>query len=262
MEWQLFRERGFRIEIINGLITAVRTLTVISVPGPEVKKRFYSLPWFVVAGLIVGLVQYYFGTFLFTWKSGLLNIAAFFMVVINYILTGGLHLDGLADSADAFGIVRSREKNLKILKDSHIGVFGAGAIVLGIVWRLISYNYLLSLNQAIWIVYGISLSRIIQGLILLHIPYVRGSEGKAYGYKGPFFISIILIIQLIIFIRFIAFYHDIRAAIIPFCTAILILLPLLILFIRRLGGFTGDCLGAVTEIFEYTYLTASYFLLI
>jgi adenosylcobinamide-GDP ribazoletransferase len=262
MEWRLFRERGFRIGIINGLITAVRTLTVVSVPGPEVKRRYYSLPWFVAAGLIIGLVQYYIGTFLFTWKSELLNIAAFFMVVINYILTGGLHLDGLADSADAFGTVCNREKTLKILKDSHIGVFGAGAIVLGILWRIILYKHLLSLNQAVWIVYGILLSRVIQALILQHVSYVRGSEGKAYGYKGPFFVSIILFLQVMVFIMYTTFCHDIRVAIIPFCTALLILLFLLSLFVRRLGGFTGDCLGAVTEIFEYTYLTASYLLLI
>lgn len=253
--------RGCQIEVIRGLVTAIRTLTIIPLWGRETAQRYYSLLWFVVVGSGIGFVQYFVGNSLSGLANKPLCMVAFFMVVINYVLTGGLHLDGLADTADGFGTVHSREKTLEILKDSHIGAFGAMAIVFGIVWRLIIYYQLLGLKQFVWIVYGISMARGFQALMLLNIPYARGKEGKAYGYKGPFFVSVILALQLVILVTYISFSHSIEIAIIPFCIAFFVLVLLLALFIRRLGGITGDCLGASTELFEYTYFTVCYLLI-
>ncbi|MDO5577011.1 MAG: adenosylcobinamide-GDP ribazoletransferase, partial [Fibrobacter sp.] len=233
--------------MIRGLITAIRTLTIIPVCGREVSQKCYSLLWFVIVGSGIGFVQYFVGSPLLGLSGKSLGMTAFFMVAINYVLTGGLHLDGLADTADGFGTVHSREKTLEILKDSHIGAFGAIAIVFGILWRLIIYYQLLCVKQTLWILYGISMARVLQALMLLNVPYARGKDGKAYGYKGPFFVSIVLILQLILLVMYITFSNSIVVAIIPFCTAFFVLFLLLSLFIRRLGGITGDCLGAATE---------------
>jgi adenosylcobinamide-GDP ribazoletransferase len=60
-------------------------------------------------------------------------IAAFLTLLIYLLLTGGLHADGLADTMDAFGARRDKEKTLAILKDSHIGTFGALSLVVLVV---------------------------------------------------------------------------------------------------------------------------------
>jgi adenosylcobinamide-GDP ribazoletransferase len=57
-------------------------------------------------------------------------LAAFLTLLVYLLLTGGLHVDGLADTMDAFGARRDRERTLAILKDSHIGTFGALALVM------------------------------------------------------------------------------------------------------------------------------------
>lgn len=255
MAWLLFLKQELQTVILNGFTSAVRTLTVIPVPGYEINKRYHSLPWFIVTGFGIGLLQYYLGGVLFNWESRLLYLSAFLMVALNYLLTGGLHLDGLADVADAFGNNHNREKTLTILKDSHIGVFGTGAVVSGIICRIMAYSYLLNLNKAIWIVYGISISRLVQALILLHVPYVRGSEGKAFGYKGSPYISIILLLELTVFSMYVVLNHDLIPILFSFSIAVFVVVPLLLLIVKRLGGITGDCIGAITEIFEYSFFT-------
>jgi adenosylcobinamide-GDP ribazoletransferase len=65
-------------------------------------------------------------------------LAAFLTLLVYLLLTGGLHLDGLADTMDAFGANRDRERTLAILKDSHIGTFGVVGVCVCIVGMTIA----------------------------------------------------------------------------------------------------------------------------
>ncbi len=60
-------------------------------------------------------------------------VTAFLTLLVYLLLTGGLHLDGLADTMDAFGANRDRERTLAIMKDSHIGTFGVAGVCVCIV---------------------------------------------------------------------------------------------------------------------------------
>jgi adenosylcobinamide-GDP ribazoletransferase len=242
---------------LDGLVSAIRTLTILPVPGREPDKRYKALPWFAIAGLGIGSVQYAAAKGLTCLPAQLSIFGGLLLAVINYAFTGAMHLDGLADSADAFGTFNTREKTLAILKDSHIGSFGAAAIVLIIIWRIIAYQQIININQAIWIIYAPGISRILQGFILLLFPYPRGSEGKAYGFKGPFWVSIILILQTIIIEAFILYKHGPYTAILPLALGLVIIAWLLIVSMRRIGGITGDCIGAITELFECAFLTGA-----
>ncbi len=122
------RPRGFAI---RGLITAVRFLTIVPVAGPAVEGPATlgrAAGWFPLVGLALGVVL--------TVVNRLLSLvfppalSALLVLVTWKLLTGGIHLDGLADSLDGL-TGKNQAERLAIMRDSRIGVFGAlGLIVL------------------------------------------------------------------------------------------------------------------------------------
>ncbi len=84
--------------------------------------------WMPVIGLIIGLLL--FGVYLLLRSFTSPLLLAFLLFLLYVLITGGLHIDGFADTLDAFGSNRQRERMLKIMKDSHIGTFGVLGIVL------------------------------------------------------------------------------------------------------------------------------------
>jgi adenosylcobinamide-GDP ribazoletransferase len=114
---------------------------------------------------------------LWQWLSLTLNIApavfASVAAVLPVILTGGLHMDGFMDTADAIGSHRSREEKLEIMKDSHAGAF---AVLWCGVYLLLSFGVYFALYEkaALWIV-GIAfiLSRALCTLSALTLPSAR-----------------------------------------------------------------------------------------
>jgi cobalamin synthase len=139
---------------------AIRTLTIIPIPGKDPERKFLALPWFPLIGAGIGLLHVS-GNYLFTLLPAKTpTLEAVFLCALNYIITGALHLDGLADTADAFGTLRTREKTLLILKDPHMGTFGVAALVFAILWRTLVYQLLIDQNGLFWIVYAMVFSRI------------------------------------------------------------------------------------------------------
>jgi adenosylcobinamide-GDP ribazoletransferase len=162
--------------ILEGLVHAMRTLTVIPVPGTEgAGSKQRALPWFAVVGTILGGSQ-----FVVAWLFGgdslssIRLFAGLLITILNYGISGGLHLDGFADFADAFGTRHNKDKTLAILKDPHVGIFGVAAVTVAILWRTIAYHLLLVQNQFWIVVFGIGVSRLVQAILVGFLPYVRG----------------------------------------------------------------------------------------
>lgn len=133
----------------TGLATALRFLTILPLPGEaEVPEQVLgrSTAWFPLVGALLGAVLAAVGTAAaLLWSP----FAAHLLAVAAWAtLTRGLHLDGLADSADGLGGGTTREKKLAIMKDSRIGTFG----VLAVVFLLaLKFAFLGSLgNLALW----------------------------------------------------------------------------------------------------------------
>lgn len=84
--------------------------------------------WFPVVGLILGVFLYYPSFYVMAWFGP--SAGAFLVLLMLELVPKGFHLDGLADTADAFFSSRSRERKLEIMRDSHIGTMGVAAIVL------------------------------------------------------------------------------------------------------------------------------------
>ena len=113
--------------MFNGLTTAVRTLSILPLPGRDAASFAASLGWFPLVGSLIALplcaMAIYLGEH---WSAG----AAMLMVASSVVLTRGLHLDGLADCVDGFGGGAKRERVLEIMKDPCVGAFGAMSLIL------------------------------------------------------------------------------------------------------------------------------------
>ncbi len=109
--------------ILRGFVAAMGFLTRFGPSGGgRVGDFAASVPWFPVVGLVLGAVltaPVALGLF-----AGVQWIAAWFVVVADLAATRGLHADGLADVADAWGSMARGERFFEILKDSRVGAFG------------------------------------------------------------------------------------------------------------------------------------------
>ena len=93
--------------MLSALVTAMRTLTVLPVPGRDTDTFSRSLFWFPVVGLLLGLMQAALGYFghQFAWNE----LAAALVLLGGIALSRGMHADGLADVADGFWGGRAKE---------------------------------------------------------------------------------------------------------------------------------------------------------
>jgi len=122
--------------------------------------------------------------------------------------------------------------------------------------RIATYYLLFSAGTLIAIVFGLFFSRIFQALTLSFFPYARGKEGKAFGYRVSPPMKIILICQLFIggiAIHFFQQSFSVQWALVLGSIAATFVIRACM---RRIGGITGDCIGAQTELFELTFFTA------
>ncbi len=112
------------------LLYAIRFMTVIPIPyrqDEDLKKIARSSRYFPLVGLLIGLLLY--GLYYLLHLAELDLLAAVGVTLLWVLITGGLHLDGLADTADGIGGGQSIERRLEIMKDSRIGSFGALALI-------------------------------------------------------------------------------------------------------------------------------------
>ena len=237
---------------MKGLISAIRTLTIIPVPGKESENLSSSLPWFPIVGLLLGLIllgisQIWTRLFPIDWPRG----AATVLLAAEIFLTGGLHLDGLADWADAFGSRQTREKRLAIMKDSHLGTFGVLALILALLIKWVAFERLFSFGSTIWLLPVFVISRGMMAELISTLPYARTGEGMARA-----------------FVKGVSPKNRIWSHTITLCLCLYLgpsglalvgvgwmITRLLGIYYRRgFGGITGDLLGTTNEIVEIMLL--------
>jgi adenosylcobinamide-GDP ribazoletransferase len=176
------------------------------------------------------------------------------IALINYFFTGWLHLDGLADFADAFGTLHRKQRILEILKDPHTGVFGVAGIVFSVLVRIIAYHILITAHQLHWILFCLIISRIYQALLLGFLPYARGHEGKTHGYQARPAIRGLIFVELAACFSILIYREGAFKSIVPVITGTVPVFLVCWICFRRIGGITGDCVGAASELFEMLFL--------
>ena len=199
---------------------------------------------FPLAGLAIGLMVALFDQLVMhLWPP---TVVAVLDVGLLAVVSGAFHLDGLADMADGLYGQRDREKRLAIMKDSRVGAMGLVAVVCVLLTKAAALG---SIEQgrfvALLIVPAYARSSMLCGMRFL--PYARGPEGTG----SPFFDTPLTLADF----RFLALplllslFLGWRGILLNLFF-VLATAALVALYRRKLGGVTGDLLGAMTEIME------------
>lgn len=234
---------------IDGFFAAVRFLTVFPVPGRRgagADDLCRSLFWFPVVGLLLGAV----GGGLFYLIGPLMPpaLAAVLAVAILAGFSGCLHLDGVADCADGFFSSRPRERIMEIMRDSRIGAMGVIAIFFVLAVKVAALQAL-SLEE-FWKVLFIMPIAGRTGILLMmsFLPYARKGGGLAtVMYDNRTFLHTLSgVTILLVFSWFSAGPSGLLAA----ADTMVLLLVFCAYVYFKIGGATGDTLGAACEISE------------
>jgi adenosylcobinamide-GDP ribazoletransferase len=171
------------------------------------------------------------------------------------LLTGGLHEDGLIDSCDGFGGGWDAAQILAIMKDSTVGAFGVLGIVLTLVLKLLCLQTLPASVVPLTLLAGHSLSRFAAISLLSTHAYVRdAASGKAGAAVRRMGRGDLLFTGVCGLAPLLAFSPTVAAA--GILVAGLIRWGLGRMLTRRIGGYTGDCLGAVQQLTEVGWYLA------
>ena len=202
--------------------------------------------WFPLVGLFVGGLGATCCTLVVPHLGR--SLAALVVVLVMIIVTGGLHEDGLADCADAFGGGWTREDRLRILKDSRIGSFGTIALVLSLGARILLLATLPAATVLSYLVSAQILARwtpLPLGAILHPARGPEGEGGRIAGKTSWFAVAFggILALAPVCYLLRLAAWQ-------PVLVTLAVTLLSGIYYQRRIGGVTGDCMGATIQLSE------------
>lgn len=240
--------------MLNPLRLALSTLTRLpGGPGKIEESDFKnSFVWFPLVGGALGLALW--GMSAAAHWAGIGNgITAFFLLLFLAMVTGGLHLDGLSDTADAFFSGKGREEMLRIMKESCSGPFGNAAVTLVLIGKYAALLHLLNAGRETSVIAALAFSRWGMVVASFRAHYPRpGGTGMSFIGK-PTFPLLAGSLAVAAAVSFPAAGWRMGAAFAATlaCT----------LFLRReadskIGGVTGDVLGAVNETAELAALLA------
>jgi adenosylcobinamide-GDP ribazoletransferase len=202
--------------------------------------------WFPLVGVLIGgLASLLYRIFTPHVQRPL---CALLVVLFLVLVTGGLHEDGLADCADAFGGGWTREDRLRIMKDSRIGSFGGIALIFSLGSRVLLLASIPASQTAAYLISGQVLSRWTPLPLSAALPSARGLEGQGGRLAGRT-TGLTVIIGTLIPVA-VLWYLLRTAAWQPGVVALAVTLLSGAYYQRRIGGITGDCMGATIQITE------------
>ena len=172
-------------------------------------------------------------------------VAAALAVAVETLLTGAIHLDALADTADGLG-ARTRERALEVMRDAQIGAFGAIALVLDVVVKVAAVVAALELEQPVLLLVGAWAVGRSAPLVLALLPYARAGPGSGRTLTDGARASALLA-GLVVGIALAALTAGGRVPGLTAAAAVSVLACALAAR-ARFGGVTGDVLGAGIEI--------------
>lgn len=187
------------------------------------------------------------------------TIAAALAIAALVFLTGALHEDGLADSADGLGGA-TRERKLEIMRDSRIGTYGTVAIALTLYLRVESLAAIVAISPvlaAVALVAAASLSRTASLVPLLLLPPARrDGTGHAAGRPDPRAFATAALAAILMLLVPILAGADPRAAFVALAATAGVAFAATGLAYRQIGGHSGDVAGAVQQLAELAVLLA------
>jgi adenosylcobinamide-GDP ribazoletransferase len=213
-------------------------------PGARVPTA-RSLPWFPVVGAVLGLALG--GLWWATAKVWPWSIAAVIVVVADLALTGMLHFDGLADSADGLLPHLTLERRLEVMREPTVGAFGVVAVAIVLIGRwavLAVVRPAPLLLAALWCV-----SRSGMAATVDRVRYARIDGGLASAFQGAR-LPAPIVLAAVGASAAVAAVWSVPAGPAAVGACVVGFIAVLALAERRIGGYTGDVLGAAGVVGE------------
>lgn len=235
-----------RLLFTIGFMTRIPIPFQMEMKEGDMEKGFVYFP---VVGLIIGLIDA--AVYLLFAKFLPIPMAIMMSILANLCVTGAFHLDGLCDTVDGIYSARTRERMLEIMKDSRIGTNGGIALVFDLAMKFTGIYYC-DINGMRWLIILLMpvVGKMVQGVIAYKAVYPRKNGIGIYvgtipgwGAAGAALIGLLPLI--------LAFsYHGI------FIWAVLLMMAYLfrIYITGKIGGVTGDVMGAGSELSEIWFL--------
>ncbi|MBD3669555.1 MAG: adenosylcobinamide-GDP ribazoletransferase [Gammaproteobacteria bacterium] len=217
-----------------------------------------SQAWYPLVGLLIGLLLYAADWALQQGPFSM-TVVAILILLLWVGVTGALHLDGLADIADAWiGSQGDRQRALEIMKDSTSGPMGVTALILLLLLKFALLQQLLQqTGGALLLIFIPVLARVIVPLLFLSLPYLRPSGlGRALADHRPLVPMLVMTLALLGLGYLLNGWHILILGLVLLWSW----LCLGLLFRHRFGGLTGDMVGAAIELSEVALLIGAIFL--
>ncbi len=209
-----------------------------------------SFQWFPIVGFLLGAALVGEDRLLAHVFAQVLR--SVLIVLSLTIITGAVHLDGLADTADALGAGRDRERALEILRDSRVGTFGASAIFFDLTLKILALSTLAGNRRVAALLVAPMLARwAMLFIVATGLPYLRssgagstllGSESRKGGWPARIVTAFTFLVAILV------------GGSIALAVAAVIVFAMRAFYQRWLGGVTGDLIGACGELIEIAVL--------
>jgi adenosylcobinamide-GDP ribazoletransferase len=249
---------------VQGSITRRVTLAVTFLTGIPLKvdgevspsDLWGSMGWYPLVGLAMGFAAWVVYAGFASFLPGL--VAAALVVILLELLTRGLHMDGLMDTADGVLSGAPRDRALEIMKDHDVGAMGVAAAVLLLVLKVAALGALTRADAAAPLIAGLCAARALPALDVYHWPYARAAgTGEAFTRErtpeplqlaGGLLLAGVVVAGLAGLVTGAAgsWYGGLVAALVAMGVA----LGVQAYVARRLGGLTGDVYGMGIELAE------------
>lgn len=239
--------------MLKGFLSAMGFLSILPVPGRGAEQYLpEAAEFFPLAGLCIGVLLFLAdGLF---YSLGLPPpVSAALLVCMLALITGGMHLDGLADTADGFFSGKDKDGILAVMRDPHTGAMGTTAVVCSLILKTSLLASLDNLSRPSALLLMCLLGRWSAVPAMALFPYAR-QEGKAGVFiaalrrRGVYSASL----QALLFSWFLGGVNGLLIYAGVFCITFLSGR----FYLRTIGGVTGDTLGANIEIGELFVLFA------
>jgi adenosylcobinamide-GDP ribazoletransferase len=235
-------------------LLALQFLTVIPLRFKQVKEEEIadSMVVFPLVGLFLGLALSGFH-YLFSFL-GFSNLSeSVFLVLLLAALSGGIHLDGLADSADALLSGRSSLEMLEIMRDARIGAMGVLSLLSVLLLKIVLLAEIAAQKKVIALLLMCVLGRWAMVLAMHSFSYAREKGKAAIFMRGkklsrPVLASGLTLVCVLLSAQALGLFLLVASAALTYILGLGLQ--------KKLGGISGDNLGAINEIIEVTTLLA------